>query len=200
MGELPKLAVFASGNGSNLQAIVDGCASGEIKARVAFVFSDKKDAFALTRAEKVGIPTVQISPKTYATREEYDTVVAQTVRERTVDWVILAGFMRILTPKFVRPFLGKIINIHPALLPAYPGTHSIERAYEAKEKRIGVTVHFVDEGVDTGPIILQDSIEVNPGESLESVTERVHELEHRLYPAAITRVLEGKARFKGGLV
>jgi phosphoribosylglycinamide formyltransferase-1 len=191
----PRIAIFASGFGSNLQAVLDSTRKGALNASVALVVSDKKDAFALTRAKEAGIEAIHMSPKTFATREEYDAALADLVERKEIAWVVLAGFMRILSAAFVRPLLGRIINIHPALLPAYPGTHSIARAYEAREKRIGVSVHFVDEGIDTGPIIAQDAIDVSEGESLESVEKRVHELEHSMYPRALAEVFAGKIQF-----
>ncbi|HLG20275.1 MAG TPA: phosphoribosylglycinamide formyltransferase [Bdellovibrionota bacterium] len=191
----PALAVFASGNGSNLQALIDGSKTAGWPAEIRVVVSDKKDAFALERAKNANIEAVWFSPKQYASREAYDLGLVELLRQRSIDWVILAGFMRILSPVFVRPYLGKMINVHPALLPKYPGTHSIERAFQAGEKEVGVTVHFVDEGVDTGPIIVQEAIPVQPGETLEQLTGRVHDVEHRIFPEAIRDVILGRVKF-----
>lgn len=186
---LSRLAVLVSGEGTNLQVLLDQAQSGKIPAKIALVISDRKKARALERSRNAGVEALWISPKSYSSREDYDVELVKTLRERKIDWVILAGFMRILSPVFVQAFPARILNIHPALLPAYPGLHAIERAFQAGEKKIGVTVHFVDEGVDTGPIVLQDAVSVKPNETLEALTARVHALEHRLYPQAICKVL-----------
>ncbi len=198
MSFLSKLAVLASGNGSNLQVILDQTRSGQIPAEVVIVISDKKDAYSLKRAEKLGVEHLFLSSKSYPSRESYDEALVNILHKKKVDWVVLAGFMRILSSTFVRPFLGKILNIHPSLLPQYPGLNAIERTFRDGKKLTGVTIHFVDEGVDTGPIILQETIAIHPQESLENLTERVHELEHRLYPQALCLVLQGKICFKRG--
>ncbi len=189
MSRLPKLAVLASGSGTNLQAILDEVAQGQLPVDIRIVFSDKKEAYALTRARNADIETISLSPKSFPSRDEFDSEVVRLLRERDVEWVILAGYMRILSKAFVSAFPNRILNIHPALLPAYPGTHSIQRAFEAGEKQVGVTVHFVDEGVDTGSIVLQESIPVEKGETLEALTERIHRLEHQLFPEAIRKVI-----------
>lgn len=192
----PHVAVLASGNGSNLQAILDATQEGTLNATVRLVFSDKAAAFALERAKKFGVEALSLSPKSFPSREVFDQAVVGLLQERKIEWVVCAGYMRIISPVFVRAFKGRILNIHPALLPKYPGTHSIERAIEAGDLEIGVTVHFIDEGVDTGPIIEQSRIQISPGETLDAVTERVHELEHRLYPKALERVFSGKVRYE----
>jgi phosphoribosylglycinamide formyltransferase 1 len=193
--DLPRIAVFASGNGSNLQALIDRTRDGSLPARIVVVLSDQVEAFALERARRGGIEALHLDRKSYASRGDYDNALLSAVNERKIDWVVLAGFMRILTPIFVRPLLGRVVNIHPALLPRYPGTHSIQRAFEAGEREVGVTVHFVDEGVDTGPVIRQESLVVREGESLEALTERVHRLEHRMYPEVVSDLVTGKVRF-----
>ncbi|MFH1262362.1 MAG: phosphoribosylglycinamide formyltransferase [Pseudomonadota bacterium] len=191
------LAVFVSGSGTNLQAIIDAVQGGSLPAEVRVVISDKKEAYGLERARLAGIEALAISPKEFPSREKFDSTLLKAVQERKIDWVILAGFMRILTPAFLRPLVGRVINIHPALLPNYPGTHAIERAFAAGEREVGVTVHFVDEGVDTGPIIAQEKLAVRAGESLDELTERIHALEHRLYPGAIRELVKGKVSVKG---
>jgi phosphoribosylglycinamide formyltransferase-1 len=194
MTELRRLAVLASGSGSNLQAILDAAAAREIPAEVRVVLSDREDAYALERARSAGVEALHLSPRAFATRETFDAAVLELLRARKIDWVILAGFMRILSPLFVRAYAGRILNIHPALLPKYPGTHAIERALAAGERETGVTVHFVDEGVDTGPLLMQERLEIRPGESLDELTERVHALEHLVYPEAIRRALKDPRR------
>lgn len=191
---LPRLAILASGEGSNLQVILDEVNAGTIEAQVALVVSDRKKANALNRGAKAGCPTLHISRKEFPEREVFDTELVKHLKAAHVDWVILAGFMRILSPVFIRAFQGRILNIHPALLPKYPGIHSIERAYQNHDLETGATVHFVDDGVDTGPIILQESLPIVPGESLETLTERVHAIEHRIYPEAIRRVLAAEKK------
>jgi phosphoribosylglycinamide formyltransferase-1 len=194
LNPFPHIAIFASGNGTNLQALIDGMKNGEIPAKPVLVVSDHSTAPALKRAEKAKIPTFVLTSKGFASREGYDSILAQEMKKYGVDWICLAGFMRILSPMFVRFFRNRILNIHPSLLPKYPGTQAIEKALKAGENEIGVTVHFVDEGVDTGPILMQDQISVEPGESLEKVTERIHQLEHRLYPQALRKVILGEAK------
>jgi phosphoribosylglycinamide formyltransferase 1 len=185
----PNLALLASGFGSNLQVILDEVSKGNLDATVRVVLSDKQNSQSLVRAKKAGVEAVHASPKQFESREKYDAHLVALLKERDIDWVVLAGFMRILSPVFVRAFQQRIVNIHPALLPKYPGTQAIERAFEAREKEIGVTVHYVDEGVDTGPIILQEKILISEGETLDEVTRKVHELEHRIYPEALRRVI-----------
>ena len=191
-----KTAVLASGFGSNLQALIDAQAAGESLARIACVVSDRADSGALVRAARHGIEGILLSPRDFPDREALDTALCDRLDARGIDWVVLAGYMRILSKAFVRRYRGRILNIHPSLLPAYPGIRSIERAHADRAARTGVTVHFVDEGVDTGPIILQEAFAVDPQESLEALTQRVHALEHRLYPKALNLVLEGKVVYR----
>lgn len=190
-----KIAVLASGSGSNLQAIAQNIRDGKLNAEMAVVISDNASAFALTRAKKFGLKHVVIPKQKNQPRQAYDEVLKQCLIKHQVDLVVLAGFMRILSQPFVHFFKGKLINIHPSLLPAFPGLNALERAYAAKEKKMGVTVHFVDEGVDTGPIIDQRSILVEPNETLASVTDRIHSLEHEMYSKAIEDVLRGIKRY-----
>ncbi len=198
MSWVPRMAVFASGNGSNLQALIARVEDGTLPAVIAVVISDRRDAFALERAKRAGLEALSLLPRDYTTREGYDEALLEAVRSRRVDWVVLAGFMRILSPGFVRSLKGRIVNIHPALLPKYPGTHAIERAFQAGEKEIGVTVHFVDEGVDTGPIIAQEKITVKTEETLEELIERVHEVEHTLYPRVVRELVTGHRSYPRG--
>lgn len=195
---MERIAVFASGNGSNLQALIEGVRAGTIPAVIALVLSDRADAYALERGRKAGIETRFVDRKSFPSREAFDAALLAEVNGRKVGWVVLAGFMRILTPDFVRPLAGRIVNIHPALLPKYPGTHSIERALEAGERETGVTVHLVDEGVDTGPILRQEKLEIRPGETLEGLTERVHQLEHEVYPRVVAELVTGTIRIPKG--
>lgn len=195
---MKKIAVLASGNGSNLQAIIDAVDSGVIcGATVALVVSDRKKAYALERARQRNIPAAYFSAKRYASREEYDRALVTYLEERQIDLVVLAGFMRLLTPYFVLCFQHRILNIHPSLLPAFPGTSGVKDALEYGVKVTGCTVHFVDEGMDTGPIILQEALEVRDDDTVESLHQRIHALEHRLYPQAINLWLKGKIKIQG---
>lgn len=173
------LAVLISGVGSNLQAIVDACADPDFPAAVALVISSNASAYGLKRAKRHRIPSV-------VTTAESDFIPLMTRYD--IRFLCLAGYMKILSPDFVRRFYGRILNIHPSLLPQFPGRKAIEKAWRAGVKETGVTIHFVDEGIDTGPIVLQESISIKEGESLESLEARIHALEHRLYPQAIRQV------------
>lgn len=187
-----KIAVLVSGNGSNLQAIIDSIAKGYIKATIELVISNKKDAYALKRAEKASIKTFILDPEGFKTREDYDKEVIEKLKENNIDLVVLAGFMRLLSPYFVKEYKDKILNIHPSLLPLFKGTHAIKDAFESKAKKTGVTVHFVDEKLDNGPIIMQEELKIEDGETLEALEEKIHKIEHRLYPKVIKLFTEGK--------
>lgn len=186
------IAVFVSGNGSNLQAIIDSIDSGYLKAKIALVVCNNNDAYALTRAKKAGIETFVLSHKEFKSREEYDKRVAQELGKKDVELVVLAGFMRLLSGFFVKKYENKILNIHPALLPAFKGTHAIKDAFEAGADKTGVTVHFVDEELDHGPIVLQEEVKVDKNDTLESLEAKIHEVEHKLYPKAIKMFIEGR--------
>ncbi len=192
-----RLAVLASGYGSNLQAIIDAIEREEIAGQVQVVISDVEDAYALERAKKHGIENLYINPREYKDREAFDRVIVALLLERQIELVVLAGFMRLLSPFFVRKFRGKIINIHPSLLPAFPGLNGVQKALSYGVRVSGVTVHFVDEGLDTGPIILQDSVPVLDDDTEHTLHERIHRVEHRLYPRAIQLFIEQKLRLEG---
>ncbi|MCB0327545.1 MAG: phosphoribosylglycinamide formyltransferase [Bdellovibrionales bacterium] len=187
-----KLVVLVSGNGSNLQALIDACSSGHLSAQIALVISNRKDAYALHRAEKAGIPSACISHKEFKHRKDYDLALEHCIVACNPDLIVLAGFMRVLGKGFVQTFTQMIINIHPSYLPEFPGLHAIENAWKSKAEHTGVTVHWVDEGMDTGPIIVQEKILIDKGESLESLEAKIHGVEHRLFPYAISKVLEEK--------
>ena len=191
------LGVLASGRGSNLQAIIDATAAAGFPARVAVVVSDRERAQALERAASAGLPAVCLNPKDFADRAAYDAALAATLEDHGVSLVCLAGFMRILSPPFIRRFAGRILNVHPSLLPAFPGLRPQRQALEHGVRLAGATVHFVDEGVDTGPIVLQASVPVRPGDTEESLAARILVEEHRLYPAAIRLFAEGRLRIAG---
>ncbi|MGC4090937.1 MAG: phosphoribosylglycinamide formyltransferase [Polyangiaceae bacterium] len=175
------LGVLVSGNGSNLQAILDAIQSSELDAKVKLVISNRDGAYALERAQRAGVPTLVCSHKGAPSREAYDRTLALHLLQAGVEVVVLAGFMRILTPDFVKAFEGRVLNIHPALLPAFPGVNALGQALSHGAKVTGVTVHWVDDGVDTGPIIAQRAVPILPGDTESSLAERVHPVEHRLY-------------------
>lgn len=194
---MKKFAVFVSGSGTNLQVIIDKVKEGYIPGEIALVVSDNKDAYALERARRAGIPTFCFNPKDYKSREEYEKIIIEELERRGVEFIVLAGFMRVLTPFFVRRYKNRILNIHPALLPSFPGTHGVRDALNYGVKVTGVTVHFVDEGVDTGPIILQEAEKVRDDDTEESLHQRLHKIEYRLYPLAIKLFIEGKLEIEG---
>ena len=191
------IAILCSGNGTNLQAIVDNVNNGHIPAGIALVLSDEKNAFALGRAKKAGIETIVLDKKDYKTREDFDRAAVKHLKKKNVELVVLAGFMRLLSPYFVREYKNRIINIHPALLPSFKGAHGIKDAIDHGVKVTGVTVHFVDEHLDDGPIILQRAVEIKEGDTEETLLERLHKEEHRIYPEAIKLFVEGKIKVEG---
>ena len=185
MAELLKLGVLISGSGSNLQSIIDNIEKRTLPAQIKIVVSNNPQAYGLTRAKKHGIPCAILNHQDYSTREEFDRELIRILKDAGVDLVVLAGFMRILTGSFLRAFDQKIINIHPALLPAFPGTHVQQKAIDYGVKFSGCTVHFVDEGVDTGPIIIQSVVPVYPDDTAETLAARILKEEHKIYPQAI---------------
>lgn len=191
------IAVLVSGSGSNLQAIIDASERGEIPCRVGIVISNKAEAYGLERARKHGIPTEVISHKDYPVREEFDRRLVETIRKSGAELVCLAGFMRVLTPVFVRAFPNRILNIHPALLPSFPGTHGPKQALDHGVRFSGCTVHFLDEGVDTGPIVVQAVVPVYDDDTDETLAARILVQEHRIYPMAIRLFFKGKLEIEG---
>ncbi len=189
-----KMGVLASGRGTNLQAIIDTIENGEVDARITLVLSNQTDAPALDRANKHGIESMWLDPKQFSGKKEYDRAVAGKLKEKGVDLVCLAGYMRILGPEFIRTFEGKIINIHPSLLPAFPGLNVQQKAIDYGVKFSGCTVHFVNEEVDAGPIILQAVVPVHESDDAESLAERILVQEHLIYPRAIQLIAENHLR------
>jgi len=193
-----KIACFVSGNGTNLQAIINSVRKGRIKgAQIALVVSDNKNAYALKRAKKANIETFVLDPKGFKKRKDYDREVVSKLKKKNIDLVILAGFMRLVSDYFIGHYKHRIMNIHPALLPSFKGTRGIKDAYEYGVKKTGVTVHFVDEKLDHGPIILQESVDIKENDTFESVEKKVHKAEHELYPEAIRLFVEGKIKIEG---
>jgi phosphoribosylglycinamide formyltransferase 1 len=189
-----RVGVLLSGSGTNLRAILD--ASGP-DYEVAVVVSDRADAFGLERARKAGVAAIHVDPKRSDNREAFNEALADVLREHGVELVCLAGFMRILAPNFVKAFENRILNIHPALLPAFPGGHAVRDALEWGAKVTGTTVHLVDEEVDHGPIVLQRAVSVESGDTVETLHERIKAAEHELYPQAIRLFAAGRIRVDG---
>jgi phosphoribosylglycinamide formyltransferase-1 len=191
------IAIFCSGSGTNLQAIIDSCKSGAISAEIALVVSDKKSAFALVRAKARGIETLVLDPKNFTSRDDFDREILSHLKAKKISLVVLAGYMRLLSEHFIKEYKNKIINVHPALLPAFKGTHGIKDALEYGSKITGVTVHFVDEKLDNGPIILQKAVEIEDDDTEESLLEKLHKEEHKIFPEAIKLFTQGKLRVEG---
>ncbi len=191
---MPNIVVLISGSGSNLQAIIDACKAQQIDATISGVISNKADAYGLTRAEEAGIANQVLSHKDYATRESYDLALIDAIEAYKPDLIVLAGFMRILTPAFVDNFSGKLLNIHPSLLPKYQGLHTHQRAIDAGDEEHGVSVHFVTEELDGGPVILQAKVPIFPEDNADDLAMRVHEQEHRIYPLVVKWFCQGRLK------
>ena len=192
MSKKLSLAVLLSGNGTNFQAIIDNIEKGQLKAAIKIVISNNKDAFGLQRAKKHNIKNLCIDHRDFEDRESYDLRLMETLEQESVDYIVLAGFMRILGPNFIRNFPKKIINIHPSLLPKYPGLNTHKKVLENKDKEHGVTVHIVDEGLDSGPIIGFIKVKVEDGEKESNLENRIHKLEHYIYPKILSEFQEGR--------
>ena len=191
------VGVLASGRGSNLQAILAACARPGFPAHVTVVISDREQAAALEGARAAGVEALWVNPKDFGDREAFDLVLVHELQRRAVGLVCHAGFMRILSPVYVRAFAGRALNVHPSLLPAFPGLRAQRQALDHGVRVTGATVHFIDEGVDTGPIVLQAAVPVEPGDTEETLAARILGQEHRLYPEAIRLFAEGRLRIEG---
>lgn len=187
-----RLGVLVSGSGSNLQSIIDALHQKQAGVEVALVISDNPEAYGLQRAAAAGIPTAVFPLADYASRAEHDAAMATALEQKAVDLVVLAGYMLIVTPAFLKRYPLKVINLHPSLLPAFPGGTPIEDTMAYGARITGVTVHFVDEGTDTGPIILQEAVEIKYNDTVASLRERIHSVEHALLPRAIELIATGK--------
>jgi phosphoribosylglycinamide formyltransferase-1 len=192
MGE--RIAVLVSGSGTNLQALLDHPVCG---SRIALVLSDRPGVMALERAEARGVEPAVLRPEDFEGRERFDRAVTDLLRDRGIDVVVTAGYMRLLGPAMLETYGGRWLNVHPSLLPAFPGMHGVADALAYGAKVTGVTVFLVDEGVDTGPVVLQEAIEVRDDDDWDSLEARVHEVEHRLLPAATAALVEGRIRVDG---
>ena len=188
------IVVLISGNGSNLQAIIDACKVNKIKGTVRAVFSNKADAFGLERAREAGIPTHVLSANDFANRDAFDKQLIAEIDNYTPDVVVLAGFMRILSPTFVEHYAEKLLNIHPSLLPKYPGLHTHRQALENGDKEHGTSVHFVTDELDGGPVILQAKVPVFAGDTEDDITARVQTQEHAIYPLVISWFADGRLK------
>ena len=194
---MKRFAVFASGNGSNLQAIIHAIKKGEIRAKLAVVFSDNPKAYALKRAEAAGVKTICLRRQNYATPQSYDRAIVIRLKEERIDFIILAGYMKLLTPWFVKTYPNQIINVHPSLLPAFKGRNGIKDTFTYGAKLAGITIHFVNDKMDAGPIILQEAFKVQEKETLETLEDKIHKLEHRCFPKAIQMFVEGRLKITG---
>lgn len=187
-----ELGVLVSGNGTNLQAVLDAVGDGSLDARVRVVISNRAGVRALERAERAGVPWLVVSHKDFASREAFDAALADALATHGAEWVLLAGFMRVLSRGFLARFPHRVLNIHPALLPAFPGTHAIRQALDYGVTLTGCTVHLVDGGVDTGPVLAQRAVQVLPNDSEESLAARIHPIEHELLVETLRRLSTGE--------
>ncbi|MEO4055590.1 phosphoribosylglycinamide formyltransferase [Solibacillus sp. CAU 1738] len=187
---MTKIAVFASGSGSNFQAIAECIERGELNAKIELVVTDKPGAFVVTRAQKFNIPVLELTPKTFDSKAAYEQAVIKALREKDVEWIILAGYMRLISDTLLAAFPNRIINIHPSLLPSFPGKDAISQAFEHGVKVTGVTVHYVDAGMDTGPIIAQAAVEV--AGTLDETEKLIHATEHQLYTKTLQQLFAQK--------
>lgn len=195
-----RLGVLASGRGSNFQAIIDEIEAGTLRAEIKILAVDNPDAYAVERAKKHSIECLYVNPKEFISKDAYFERISGELRQREVELVVLAGFMRIVRKPLIDAFRGCIMNIHPALLPAFPGLHAQKQALDYGVKLSGCTVHFVDEGMDTGPIIMQAAVPVAPSDTEGTLSERILKLEHRIYPEAIRLYAEGRLKIEGRAV
>lgn len=189
---MKKIVVLVSGQGSNLQALIDACQQGRIAATIVAVFSNNAQAYGLQRAKEAGIAAQALDAKAFADREAFDAALAQAIDQYQPDLVVLAGYMRILSNAFVQRYAGRMLNIHPSLLPKYPGLHTHRQAIDNGDAEHGTSVHFVTEQLDGGPVILQAKVPIFPGDEEDEVIERVQTQEHTLYPLVVSWFIEGR--------
>jgi phosphoribosylglycinamide formyltransferase-1 len=192
-----RVGVLLSGSGTNLQALIDSC-KGDFPARIAVVISNKEEAFGLERARAAGIPAIHIPHRGWGSRAAFEAKLSETLREHGVEWVTCAGFMRILSPSFLSQWPWRVLNIHPTLLPAFPGIDGQGQALASGVRIAGASVHFVDSGTDTGPIVAQGATFVNPGDSRDDLVARILTMEHKLYPMCLRMAVEGRLQVKDG--
>jgi phosphoribosylglycinamide formyltransferase-1 len=192
-----RFGVLISGSGSNLQAILDECASGEIDGEVAVVISNKGDAFGLERARRAGVPAIHIAPADFADRAAYDHALCVELDNRGTDYVVMAGYMKLLGLEVLSAYPFSVLNLHPALLPSFPGAHAIGDAFEFGAKVTGVTVHFANEVFDEGPIIAQQAVPILEDDTVQALEERIHAVEHVLYPSVLAAIADGRVTVEG---
>ncbi|OMP68010.1 phosphoribosylglycinamide formyltransferase [Domibacillus epiphyticus] len=188
---MTKIALFASGSGSNVQAIAEAIEAGKVPAEIVLLVCDKPDAFVVERAEKLGIPVFAFKPASFESKEAFEAEIASRLHTAGAEYIFLAGYMRLIGPTLLAAYRNRIINIHPSLLPAFQGKDAIGQAFEAGVKITGVTVHFVDEGMDTGPIIDQECLRIEHGMTRHGLQKAIQKIEHSLYPNVITNLLNG---------
>lgn len=186
---MKNIAVFASGSGSNFQAMIDAVQEGRLDAKVNLLICDQPNAYVIERAKNAGIPSFVFQAKQYSGKEEYEREIILELKKQDVEFVVLAGYMRLIGSTLLNEYQGRIVNIHPSLLPAFPGKDAIGQALRAGVKESGVTIHYVDEGMDTGPIIAQQAVAIDENEKLESLQTKIHAVEHKLYPAVLQTIL-----------
>ena len=191
------IAVFASGRGTNFGAIIRAAKLGKIKANLSLLVCDTPKAGAIGRAKRAGVKIALIKREDFTNKEDFENKIIAHLEENKIDLIVLAGFMRMLSPEFVGRYTSRILNIHPALLPSFKGAEAIKDAFDYGVKVTGVTVHFVDEKMDHGPVILQQAVEIQENDTLESLEKRIHKIEHHLYPEAIRLYVEGKLKLEG---
>jgi phosphoribosylglycinamide formyltransferase-1 len=195
-----RLGVLVSGSGTNLQAILDACEAGDLPAEVVCVVSDREDAYALVRAGCAGLPAMFIDRKAYRDEDEFNHAILDVLQGCGVDYVVMAGYMRLLGKEVLDAFPMRVLNIHPTLLPSFPGAHGIRDAFEYGVKVTGVTVHFANEVFDRGPILAQEEVHVDDDDTVETLEAKIHKVEHRLYPAALKAIASGRVRIEGRIV
>lgn len=187
-----KIGVLLSGSGTNLQAIIDAIAAGQVNAEIVSVVSSRPDAFGIRRAEAAGIPVLVLNRAVYAVPEAADALIVENMRAAGAEYLVMAGYMRKLTPAVLSAYSDRVLNLHPALLPSFKGAHAIQDAWEAGVKVAGITVHLANEDYDKGPIVAQQAVEVREDDTIETLEERIHQAEHQLYPAVIAAIAEGR--------
>lgn len=191
------IAILASGNGTNAETLMKKVATGQLDVRIAGVICNRPGAGVITRAQRVGVPCLVLDHTQFASREAFDRRLAEELHTMQATWIVLAGYMRLLTAAFLHTFQGRVINLHPALLPSFPGVHGGRDALDYGVKISGCTVHFVEEKVDSGPVIIQAAVPVTAGEDEATLMARIHALEHRIYPQAVQWLAQGRLRVEG---
>ena len=197
MADKKRLAVLASGFGSNLQAIIDQAQNLDINGEIVLVFSNNENAYVLKRAQKYGIKSASFNPGQFESKQQYDKELLALLKNEKIDLIVMAGYLLLMGPEIIREFSNRIINIHPALLPSFKGIHSIKDAFDYGVKVTGVTVHFVEEELDAGPIISQEAIIITEDDTIETLEEKIHKIEHKIYPLAVKYFCNGRLAING---